>query len=302
MQRRYAVLDVFTATPLAGNPLAVVLDSDGLDDDRMQAIAAEFNLSETVFVRPPERPVHSAAIRIFTPKRELDFAGHPTIGTAILLALAAAEENHNKHEMMMVLEEKIGPVRCGVSLKDDMTGHAVFDLLRLPEETGDLIGREAAALALDLTPGEIGFENHQPSAFSAGTPFAYVPVRDLETIARARVNRAAWQTAFGETLLGAYVYCRETAEAGHHFHARMFAPAAGIAEDPATGAAVAGLAGVIRHFDQPAGGAHHYVVEQGFEMARPSLLTLEVDMNDGRIEGARIGGDAVVLARGTFAA
>lgn len=302
MQRRYAVLDVFTDTPLAGNPLAVVLDADDLDDQRMQAIAAEFNLSETVFVRPAERAVHGAALRIFTPKRELPFAGHPTVGTAVLLGFEAAEENHSKHEMMLVLEEELGPVRCAVSLRGEMTGHAILDLPRLPEAAGEAASREAIALALTLAPAEVGFENHLPSVFSAGAPFAFVPVRDLDTIARARVSPAAWSGAFGGDLVGAFLYCRETTAAGRHFHARMFAPAFGIAEDPATGAAIAALAGVVRRFDMPPGGSHRYLIEQGLEMGRPSLIALEIDMNDGRIEGARIGGDAVVIARGFLSA
>src|SRR5688572_11443131 len=112
MQRQYAILDVFTDRPLAGNPLAVVLDADGLDDGQMQAIAREFNLSETVFVLPAEKAHHSAQIRIFTPNKELPFAGHPTVGTAVLLALRARAENNGLEETVLMLEEKVGPVRC----------------------------------------------------------------------------------------------------------------------------------------------------------------------------------------------
>src|ERR1700690_3528503 len=110
MPRRYVVLDVFTNRPLAGNPLAVVLDAEGLDDRRMQAIAGEFNLAETVFVLPSSNPVHAARIRIFTPRRELPFAGHPTVGSAVILGIRTAEGNRDKREMMLVLEEGIGPV------------------------------------------------------------------------------------------------------------------------------------------------------------------------------------------------
>ena len=113
MTRRYVILDVFANAPLSGNPLAVVLDSEGLDDKRMQAIAREFNLSETVFVLPPENPVHSARIRIFTPANELPFAGHPTIGAGTLLAVEGNNGGAGPHEMMLVLEENVGPVRCG---------------------------------------------------------------------------------------------------------------------------------------------------------------------------------------------
>jgi trans-2,3-dihydro-3-hydroxyanthranilate isomerase len=299
MSRRYAVLDVFADRPLAGNPLVVVLDADGLDDRRMQAIAAEFNLSETVFVAPPNNPMHGASVRIFTPARELPFAGHPTVGTAVLLGLDRTPSGGNT-EMMLVLEEKVGPVRCGISLRGPGAGHAVFDLPKLPERAGAAPAREALAAALGLTPSEIGFENHQPSTFTAGVAYAFVPVRDLAVIARAKPSYAAWQAAFGAN--AAYLYCREVAQSGHHFHARMFAAEIGIREDPATGGAVAALPGAIAEFDQPPGGSHRYVVEQGFEMGRPSLIGLEVDMNDGRVVAARIAGDAVVVARGALEA
>lgn len=297
-RRRFAILDVFTDQPFAGNPLAVVLDSEGLDDSRMQAVAAEFNLSETVFVHPPENPVHSAGIRIFTPGRELPFAGHPTVGAAILLALEQAEENHSKHELMLILEEKVGAVRCGVVVKEEAVGHAVFDLPRHPWEVGPSAEAEPIAEALGLVSAEIGFENHRPSVFSAGAPFVFVPVRDLSTIAKATPDLAAWDAVCGGDLVGAFLYCRQTEENDNDFHARMFAPTAGIPEDPATGSAVAALAGVISRFDQPTDGLHRFTIEQGIEMRRPSLIGLEIDIANGRALAIRIGGDAVVVARG----
>src|SRR5918998_25721 len=130
MQRRYVVLDVFTERALAGNALAVVLDAEGLDGAAMQAIAREFNLSETVFVLPPERPAHSARVRIFTPATELPFAGHPTVGTAICLAIERFGKNGGQ-DAVLVLEEGVGPVRCGVKLSGD-SRFAQFDCPKLP--------------------------------------------------------------------------------------------------------------------------------------------------------------------------
>ena len=301
MQRRYALLDVFTDRPLAGNQLAVVLDGEGLDDARMQAIAAEFKLSETVFVLPAANPLHSASVRIFTPARELPFAGHPTVGTAVLLGLEAAARNGSVREQMLVLEEKVGPVRCGVSVKGDGAGHAVFDLPRLPSETGRAPDREVIAAAIGLTPSEVGFENHHPSLYSAGNEFLFVPVRDLSVVAQIRVQPDPWASLFKSTnAIGTFVYCRETTATGRHFHSRMLAPGAGVDEDPATGSAVAAFAGVVRRFDGPPAGEHRYVIEQGFEMGRPSLIRLEVDLDGGEIKAARIAGDAVVFARGTL--
>lgn len=299
MPRRYAILDVFTDRPLSGNPLAVVLDSAGLDDARMQAIAAEFNLSETVFVSPAEKPVHSAAVRIFTPARELPFAGHPTVGTAVLLGLERAASGTGNGEMVLVLEESVGPVRCGVSLRSDRLGHAVFDLPKLPAEGAQPPEKDALAAALNLISAEIGFENHHASIFDAGVPYTFVPVRDLAAIGKARANHSAWPATFGKGG-AAFLYCREVTESGRHFHARMFAPEHGITEDPATGSAVAAFSGVIARFDQPPGGSHRYVIEQGFEMGRPSLISLEIDMDGGAVVEGRIGGEAVVVARGTL--
>jgi trans-2,3-dihydro-3-hydroxyanthranilate isomerase len=299
LARRYALLDVFTDRPLTGNPLAVVLDAGGLGDKEMQAIAGEFNLSETVFVEKTANPVHAGRARIFTPQRELPFAGHPTVGTAVLLGIERTGGSEGS-EAMVVLEEKVGIVRCGVTVRGETVGHAIFDLPVLPKALQAPLRADTVASALGLTASELGFENHAISAFSAGVPFAFVPVRDLATIAKARPNGAAWQGAFGGDLVGALVYCRDATTKNRHFHARMFAPGAGIAEDPATGSAVAALAGVVARFDQPPGGSHRYVVEQGFEMGRPSIIGLEIDMDGGAAAAVRISGDAVIVGRGTL--
>jgi trans-2,3-dihydro-3-hydroxyanthranilate isomerase len=296
---RYAILDVFTDTPLAGNPLAVVPDAAGLDEARMQAIAAEFNLSETVFCFPAENPIHTAAVRIFTPRKELPFAGHPTVGTAVYLATERLRNGGGLAESVVILEEKVGPVRCGVFLKAG-GGHAIFDLPRLPVAFPAEFDRETIAAALGLVPAEIGFENHEPSAFTGGVPYAFVPVRDLAAIGKAAAQPAAWATAFSGDASAAFLYTRSTVGVGRQFHARCFAPTFGIAEDPATGSAVAAFAGVIHRFDAHPAGTHRFAIEQGFEMGRPSLIALEVDVEGSEIASARIGGDAVVVAEGTL--
>ena len=134
MPRRYAILDVFADRPLAGNPLAVVLDSDGLDGARMQAIAREFNLSETVFVLPPDDGRHRARLRIFTPARELPFAGHPTVGTAVLLALE--DQGGATGAAAFGLEERVGVVPCAVAVEGEGRVRARFRVPRLPEVWG----------------------------------------------------------------------------------------------------------------------------------------------------------------------
>ena len=298
MGRRYFILDVFTNQALAGNPLAVVLDGEGLSDTRMQAIAREFNLSETVFVLPPETPTHSAKLRIFTPAQELPFAGHPTVGTAILLARERFGEIEEDQNAMVVLEEAVGKVRCGVVLKPGAAGFAEFDVPRLARPADPLGDKDVIAASLGLEPSEIGFENHRPTAYEAGVPFAFVPVADLSTLSRAapRPGRT-WEEGFGG-LGSAYVYCRQTTSSESTFSARMFSPAMGIGEDPATGSAAAAFAGVVRHFDKPTDGTHYLRIEQGVDMGRPSMIDLEIDIEGGALHATRIGGQAVIIASG----
>ena len=299
MGRRYAILDVFTNKALAGNPLAVVLDCEGLNAAQMQSIASEFNLSETVFVLPPENPGHSANIRIFTRVRELPFAGHPTVGTAILIALERFGDVPGELDAMVVLKEDIGPVRCGVVLKENASGFAEFDLPKLPVPAGPTEDKEAIAAALNLDPSDIGFENHCPSCYEAGIPFVFVPVRDLNALARAEPVHALWDKGFKKaSSQSAFVYCRETKGHDSGFQARMFAPSHGIYEDPATGSAVAAFAGAVHHYDELLNGTHFIRVEQGFVMGRPSLIDLEIDVEGKTLHAARIGGQATLVARG----
>jgi trans-2,3-dihydro-3-hydroxyanthranilate isomerase len=294
--RRYSIYDVFTDRPLAGNPLAVVFDSDGLDDHAMQAIAREFNLSETVFLSPPASPQHTAAVRIFTPAIELPFAGHPTVGAAIALF----QDQPNSGAAVLVLEEKVGPVRCAVKVEQGKA-FAEFGLPRLPSEQRLAVEPAVIASALGLAPHEIGFENHRPAIYSAGVPYVLVPVQGLDAAGRVRVDVNAWR-AFAPVEVGvqgdAYVYCRETVAHDASFHARMFGPETGIPEDPATGSAVAALVGQIVARDALRDGRHAYRIEQGVEMGRPSLIQLEIDVAHGRATAARIGGNAVKIAEG----
>jgi trans-2,3-dihydro-3-hydroxyanthranilate isomerase len=207
--------------------------------------------------------------------------------------------NAGRQESILMLEEAIGLVRAVVTL-GGRGGHALFDAPRQSVETGEARDDEAVAAALGLLPAELCFENHVPTVFSAGVGFTFVPVRDLDVIGKARSNTGAWDAAFDRDAPGAFLYCRETAAKGHHFHARMFAPTFGIAEDPATGSAAAALAGVILAFDEPVAGSHRYVIEQGFEMGRPSLIHLEIDVEGAALTATRIAGDAVVVAEGTL--
>jgi trans-2,3-dihydro-3-hydroxyanthranilate isomerase len=303
MQRRFATLDVFTNRRFAGNPLAVVLDAGGLDTAAMQSIAREFNHPETVFVLPPEDKAHRARLRIFTPARELPFAGHPTVGTAVLLAL----QDRSTPGREMVLEENIGPVRCVLEAGEDEgageRGRVRFTIPQLPAEAGIVPGDTVIAAALQLAPADIGFDRHRPSRWSAGNAFTFVPVAGLAAMARAWPDPMTFDAVFGSAgvVAAAFLFCAESAEPGHDFHARMFAPGMGLVEDPATGSAAAAFAGVLAQF-VPGDGSHAFAIEQGYEMGRPSLIHLAITQRDGKLAAASIGGDAVIVTQGTIEA
>jgi trans-2,3-dihydro-3-hydroxyanthranilate isomerase len=265
----------------------------------MQAIAREFNLSETVFVEPPAAPGHRAAIRIFTPGRELPFAGHPTVGSAVLLALL--DRDGAAGSQALVLEEKVGLVACAAEVLGEGRGRAEFVLPRLPEALDEPLDDAAVAAGLGLDPSDIGFGAHRPGIFTAGVPYAVVPVASREAVTRAWPRGEAFERVFAAVTPGdpaAYVYCAQTLETGSAFHARMFAPAFGIVEDPATGSAAAAFAGQIMRHAPPGDGEHRFVIEQGDAMGRPSRITLTLEVAGGALKRARIGGEAVVVSEG----
>jgi trans-2,3-dihydro-3-hydroxyanthranilate isomerase len=298
MKRRFFTLDVFTQKRFAGNPLAVVLDPDGLDTPAMQTIAREFNHPETVFVFPPADASHRAALRIFTPAAELPFAGHPTVGTAVLLAMLDGAKDARE----FILEEKIGNVSCRFEPKTAGGGYVRFTIPSLPSMTGDLPGHKEIAAALSVAPDDIE-GGAKPSRWSAGLPFSFVPLNSLDAIARCRPDPASFEKVFGIGGPGkVFAFCTQAAEPGNDFHARMFAPGMGIPEDPATGSAAAAFAGLLAASGRYGEGQHNIRVEQGYEMGRPSLIELGFSMRGGRLASATIGGSAVVVTEGTVAA
>ncbi len=301
MRLTFQTVDVFTETCLGGNPLAIVEAPDKLDDALMQRIAREFNLSETVFVFPPDNPAHSAQMRIFTPVQEVPFAGHPTVGTAAVLAEKKYAASNGNSDCLIVLEQQVGNLRVGVRLRPGAAPFAEFDAPRLPSAAGSLQAVDLLAAGLGLIPSEIGFENHRPVCYAAGNAFAFVPVSTREAIAKARINGEHWAKAFrGQGFLGVYLYTRQCEHKGSAFHARMFAPDAGVPEDPATGSAAVGLAGVIHQFDDLPDGTHRRTVEQGFEMGRPSFISLALNVVGDELKGVRIGGHAVQVSNGVM--
>ncbi|MEQ1719187.1 MAG: PhzF family phenazine biosynthesis protein [Hyphomicrobium sp.] len=298
----YHVVDVFTERAFGGNPLAIVHEADGLSANEMQQIAREFALSETVFILKPEMPGHTARVRIFTPNREIPFAGHPTLGAATLLAELRMPVINGERDAIIALEEPIGSVRVGVRLRGDGVAYGEFDAPKSANALEDMNQPEAISAALGLIPSEIGFENHRTVVMRNSSVYAYVPVSNLEAIARARVAPSHWVQAFSERGIdGVYVYTRQCVRANASFHARMFAPDLGIPEDPATGSAAVGFARVVHAFDGLPDGTHKRSIEQGLEMGRPSTISLIITVNRGELEGVRIGGHVVRIAEGKLA-
>lgn len=294
--RSYAIYDVFTGKALAGNQLGVVFDCGGLDTSRMQAIAREFNLSETVFILPPGNPENEARVRIFLPVRELPFAGHPTVGAAVALA----ESRHGEGEHSFNLEEKVGDISCRTAIGVGGS-RAEFDLPRLPQPVEMELPVEEMAAALGIGPDEIGFDRHVISAWSAGVPYVTVPVKHIEAVRRSVVNAEKWLGLIklpGDIPAAPYIYCRGGDFPGSHFHTRMFAPWDGIAEDPATGSAAAAFAGALTAFERLGVGASAFRLEQGVEMGRPSFIDLTLRVTGGALARACIGGQAVKVAEG----
>jgi trans-2,3-dihydro-3-hydroxyanthranilate isomerase len=298
MRRRFITADVFTETVFGGNPLAVLPDGRGLDGAQMQAIAREFNLSETVFVLPPEDAAHTRRLRIFTPASELPFAGHPTVGTALVLA-SLREIELEGTRTGIIFEEGAGPVPVEIEAE---AGRARFAWLTAPKEPEFRDAPDAAALAamLSLAPADLVTQQGLPRTVSCGLPFVVVQLRSRDALGRARLDRAAWERLLrGRWAELVYLFTEDTPES-FDFQARTFAPATGVEEDPATGSATAAFGGWLGRFRAEDDGRHHWRISQGIEMGRPSQLSVEAVREDGALRTVRVGGAAVRVTEGTI--
>ena len=295
---RFFTADVFTDRRFGGNQLAVFPAAGGLETGQMQSIARELNLSETVFVLPPADPAHTRKLRIFTPGAELPFAGHPTIGTAFVLA-SIGEIPLGGREVSIVLEEGVGPVPVTIRIEGDGVGYCELTVARLPEEGPPPPPVEEVAAALSLRPEEIRTDSRSPGAASCGVPYFFIPLRDEAALGRARIDLSAWERALSRWWAPAiFPFVEIAGERDVDFRARMFAPGIGIAEDPATGSAAAAMAGYLAAADGPENGTLRWVIEQGVEMGRPSRLHVTCERTAGRISAVRVGGTSVLVAEG----
>lgn len=300
MSRRlkFHTLDVFTDRRFGGNPLAVFVDGADLPVEVMQQIAREMNLSETVFVLPARSPQALCRLRIFTPGRELPFAGHPTVGSGFLLA-ALGRIPLAGGRASVLLDEEVGLIPLTVESEGGRPGFVQLSVAALPTIGPPPPPRAALAAMLRVRPDEILEGDDSPQSLSCGVPFLFVPVRDRSVLARASVDQQQWHQALGNYWTQqVFIFSRDPELSGSNIRARMYAPEFGIAEDPATGSACAALAGYLGMRDGARGGTLRWVVEQGFEMGRPSLLYVEADKSAHRITAVRVGGRSVLVSEG----
>lgn len=298
MRHRFVTCDIFTSRVFGGNPLAVFPDAREIPEESLQHIAREFNLSETVFILPPADSSHTRRLRIFTPAAEIPFAGHPTIGAAFVLA-TLGEVPLEGEETPVVFEEGVGSVPVLIRSRG---GKPVFTQLTTavrPEIGPPAPGRSILADILSLEAADILGGMTAPQAVSCGLPFLIVPLKDRDAVRRAKVRLDHWESSlrmyWAPSIM---VFARDAELEGSDIRARVFVPGLSVPEDPATGSAAAALGAYLGTRDTTGATALHYVVEQGFEMGRPSILVIDVEKSDGNVTCVRVGGEAVMVSEG----
>lgn len=299
MKLDFVTVDVFTDRQFGGNPLAVVPDARGLTSAQMQAIAAEFNLSETTFVLPPQDAAHTAQVRIFTPRAELPFAGHPNVGTAFVLAGDTASAARPAADDTMIFEETAGLV--GIKLLRD--GAAVTGArLAAPQglSVGDNVAREVVAAACTLAATDIDTRAHQPCIASCGNPLIFATVASRAALAAARPRIDVFAQHLPTTLAAGIHLYMEAATPVADIEARMFAPLYGVTEDPATGSANVALIALLASFRAEPDLCLERKISQGVDMGRPSLLVACAEKRAGKVVAAYIGGSCVPVMRGVI--
>jgi trans-2,3-dihydro-3-hydroxyanthranilate isomerase len=298
MERRFITVDVFTDRRFGGNPLAVVLDAEGLGAGGMQSIAAEFNLAETTFVLPPRDPSHTAQVRIFTPRAELPFAGHPNVGTAFVLAQLESIFG-NRVGDPLIFEEKAGVVRVHLIKQDgEVLGARVGAPGRLTR--GAEIPSALVASACSLDADAIVSDQHRPCVVSCGLPFAFAQLTSRSALAGAQPRAEVFSEHIRRDLAAGIMLYVGDKHDNVDLHVRMFAPLLGIPEDPATGSGNAALAGLLASLRPERDLKLQLGIAQGIEMGRPSLLEALAEKRDGEVTAMWIGGKCVPVMRGTL--
>ena len=299
MQFQFVTVDVFTNRQFGGNPLAVVLNADLLTGAQMQAIAGEFNLAETTFVLPPKDPRHTAQVRIFTPRAEMPFAGHPNVGTAFALAREGTVQGRPVTGASLCFEEIAGLVT--MELLSD--GAAITGArLSAPQllSIGDQVAPETVAQACDIPVSDIELQNHAPCIASCGARFLFAEVTSRAALAAARPNAAVFHDCLPrDYATGVHLYVR-TPDDAVDIQSRMFAPLHGIPEDPATGSANVALIGLLAQLAPESSVTLSRRIGQGFDMGRPSIMDAKAVKHDGEVTQTLIGGECVEVMRGVI--
>jgi trans-2,3-dihydro-3-hydroxyanthranilate isomerase len=295
----FQTVDVFTDQQFGGNPVAVIPDARGLTETQMQAIANEFNLAETTFVLPPTDAAHTARVRIFTPRAEMPFAGHPNVGTAFVLAHQATVCGAKFDRANMVFEEIAGLVPMTIEVVD---GAVVGASLAAPQRFKAIRDVDVAlvAQACSLDPSDIEVTRHAPCLASCGAPFVIAEVRDREALRRAQPRTDVFMERLPrDEATGIHLYVAQ-AEGGAEVQSRMFAPLHGVFEDPATGSANVALIGLLAHLRPEPSLRLQVLIGQGVDLGRPSLLRATAEKRDGVVSATYIGGGCKPVMSGAI--
>jgi len=295
MRYRYFTCDVFTDTRFGGNQLAVLPEAEGLSDEQMQQIAREFNYSETTFVLPPEAG-HDRRVRIFTPPREVPFAGHPNVGTAFVLASMGVLGPLDA-PASVTFEEEAGLVPIAIHSRE---AGRIWCELTAPQglTLGKTVSAQAVAAAVSLSADDILTTAHAPQMASVGLPFLIAELRDRDALERSRPDISGLEGLIAEGIEQPDVHLYVKTSDGFDIRARMFSPMDGIPEDPATGSANCALVGLLSHLDEATGGTFYWRIAQGVEMGRPSVLEARTEKRDGEVVNVWIGGESVMVSEG----
>jgi trans-2,3-dihydro-3-hydroxyanthranilate isomerase len=299
MRLQFETVDVFTSDQFSGNPLAVVLNAEGLSTEQMQRVAAEFNLAETTFVLPPKHTTHTAEVRIFTPRGEMPFAGHPNVGTAFVLARAGTSYGRPLAGDRVIFEEKAGLVPIAL-LKDGAT--VVGARLASPQalSVGSEIPVELIASACGVAVDDIETANHPPSIASCGAAFILAELKTRDALAAASPRADIFRQQVAKHPVTSILVYTQVDEEKIDIRARMFAPQHGIPEDPATGSANVALIGLLAKLRAESDLQLSKTIAQGVEMGRPSLLHAQAEKRGGIVTATTIGGRCVPVMSGTI--
>jgi trans-2,3-dihydro-3-hydroxyanthranilate isomerase len=291
MKYTFHIVDVFSSTPFGGNQLAVLPDAAGISTEGMQNIAREFNFGETTFVVPKNDPANTCRVRIFTPRTELDFAGHPSVGTACVLVMK--QHMGLGDPVRLILEENAGPVTVDVAQRNGVF-HGTLTLSGKIEGPAGAPSPADLAAVLSVEPGEV----NQVFFAGVGVPFCFAQLNSKEVVDRAAINRSAWAATLSRAWAPHIFFFAGILEDRGKLYARMWAPALGIEEDPATGSASAALVGVMASKHDFGGTAYRLSIQQGVLIGRRGEIEAEARMSGSIVTSVSVAGATAYIASG----